>query len=80
MDIFEKGFTEKEYDTLVDYVNFTAKRAKFDGMTDDEVITRYHTLVSIQKVILPKIRAHILELKEVTKAPPAKDSRSRSKK
>jgi hypothetical protein len=72
MDLFERSFTEEEYDTLVDYINFNAKRAKFDSMTDEEVITRYKMLSMIQKNILPKMQAHILELKEVTKAPPAK--------
>jgi hypothetical protein len=79
-ELLARSFTEADYDSLVDYVNFNATRAQFDGMTDEDVIKRYKLLLSIQKTILPKVQAHILELKEIKKAPPAKGSRSRSKK
>jgi len=76
-----KNFTEEDKDKVVEFLNTLATRAEFNKMTTKDIIAYFRLLNFMQGTLLPKIDAHIFEVKEVTKAPPpAKGSRSKSSK
>lgn len=75
-----KHFTEEDRERVVEYLNLVANHAKFTFETK-EVIEYFKLLSHMQRVILPKIEAHVFELKEIQKAQKEKpDVRSRGTK
>ena len=62
-------FNEKDEARLVEFLNFVATNAKFDGM-DVKGIIEFHRLLSwSQQELLPKVKDNILEVKRVIDAP-----------
>jgi hypothetical protein len=59
------GFTEDDYNSLSKFVNFVTRNAEF-RLNVAGNIELYNYLAKIQKELLPKIEAHILEVKSVT--------------
>ena len=62
------NFTEEDKENVVKYLNLVAKNAQFT-MDTQEIIEYFQLLSQMQKVILPKINSHILEIKRVVDAP-----------
>lgn len=60
----EQKFKEEDQKKLVEFLNINTKKAKFEMDTHD-IINYYHLLSYIQKVILPKIEANILEVVDI---------------
>lgn len=63
----DKHFTESDKEKVIAFLNSVAKNAKFN-LSTQEIIEYYGLLSHMQKVILPKIHTHILEIKEVVEA------------
>lgn len=65
-------FTENDQKQLVDFLNFVAMNASFKNKegawTTADTITHFRLLQHMQTVILPKVEAHILEVKSVVPA------------
>lgn len=60
----EGRFNEEDYQKVVEFLNFVAKKAKFEVDTS-EIIKYFGLLSHMQKHVVPKIENHILEVKEV---------------
>jgi hypothetical protein len=60
----ENKFKEEDHKKLIEFLNINTKKAKFEMDTHD-IIKYYHLLSHIQKVILPKIEANILEVVDI---------------
>jgi hypothetical protein len=73
----DKYFTEEDQENLVDFLNMTATKAKFE-MNTAELIKYFKLLSFMQNTLKRKVEGHILELKEVTKAPTPKQSGGRA--
>lgn len=58
-------FKEKDKEQFIEYLNFVAKRAKFDDMTVQDTIKFFGLLSYMQKEILPRIEENILEVKRM---------------
>lgn len=54
-------FKEEDKKKVIDFLNFVAKRAKFDGLNVKEVIEFYGLLSFCQQVLIYKLDAHILD-------------------
>ena len=63
----QNNFTEEDQKKVVEFLNFVAKKAKFE-MDTQEVISYFKSLSYMQQELLPKINANILEVKEVIEA------------
>ena len=59
------GFTEEDKNKLVELLNFIAKKATFDGWKTEDTIQHFKLLSYAQTVLIPKIEANILEIKQV---------------
>jgi len=76
-----KSFSEADKDKVIDFLNLVATKAEFTLKTE-EVIKFYKLLAHMQQIVLPKIDAHILEVKRVVKpdkAEPKKHSKKSKK-
>ena len=62
------AFTEEDKNRVIELLNFIAKRAQFPNWTTDDTVKHFKLLAHMQQVVLPKIEAHILEVKEVVQA------------
>lgn len=60
----ELSFTEEDKQKLIDFLNMTAKHAKFE-LNTQEVIEYFKLLSHMQQKILKKVDANILEVKRV---------------
>ena len=60
----ENKFTEKDKEVLIDFLNHVAKKASLTHSVQ-ESIEFFKLLSHIQKVLMPKIDANILEVKKV---------------
>lgn len=58
------GFTDKDKDRVVDFLNFVSNHATFDIKTP-EIIKYFQLLSFMQKELLPKINNHVLEIKSI---------------
>lgn len=58
------SFTEEDKQKLVEFLNMNAKHAKFE-LNTNELIQYFKLLSHMQKQILPKVEANILEVKRV---------------
>lgn len=63
----KNNFTEEDQKKVIEFLNFVAKKAKFE-MDTQEVISYFKSLSYMQQELLPKINANILEVKEVIEA------------
>ena len=63
----EMSFTEEDKQKVIKYLNMVATHAKFDLKTN-ELIEYFNLLACMQKEILPKLNANILEVKKVVEA------------
>lgn len=63
----KNNFTEEDQKKVIEFLNFVAKKAKFE-MDTQEVISYFRSLSYMQQELLPKINANILEVKEVIEA------------
>lgn len=68
-------FTEEDKKNVIEFLNLIAKHAKFNVDTN-ELISYFRTLAHMQKVILPKIDANILEIIKVVE-PEQKEDKSK---
>ena len=59
-----QSFTEEDRDKLIDFLNHIAKKAEFRHNTE-EALQYVRLLSHMQQVIIPKINANILEVKNV---------------
>lgn len=58
------SFKEEDQAKVVEFLNVIAAKAQFQ-MNTQELIKYFHLLSHMQKVILPKIQNHVLEVKRV---------------
>ena len=63
----EMKFSEEDKQKVIDFLNITAKNAKFEFNTT-EIIQYFKLLSFMQQQLLPKIDANILEIKRVTQS------------
>ena len=70
----ELSFTEEDKQKMVNFLNMIAKHAEFK-MNTGELIEYFRLLSSMQRDILPKIDANILEIKRVIESPESQDSK-----
>lgn len=63
----DTSFTEQDKQKVIEFLNSVAKFATFN-MNTQELISYFKQLSFMQQTLLPKIEAHIFELKEVTTA------------
>jgi hypothetical protein len=74
----ENKFTEDDKKKVIDYLNRVAKSAKFN-LDTMELIEYYQLLSHMQKVILPKIEANILEITKIVEAKPETKAEKKGK-
>ncbi len=67
------SFTEDDEKTLVNFMNMVAKHAEFNLKTED-IIKYFNLLAHMQKEILPKLKANILEVKRVVEPEESEES------
>jgi len=72
------GFTEKDQENLVGFLNFVGSKAKFE-LNTQEVISLMGYLTWAQKELLPKVKSHILEFGEVKRDTPKPRGRGKAK-
>lgn len=63
----DNNFTEEDKQKVIEYMNMTAASGKFT-LSTSEIINYFKLLSHMQKSILPKIDANILEIKRVVEA------------
>lgn len=61
-------FSEEDKQKVVEFLNQVATHARFDVNTS-ELISYFKNLSFMQQVLLPKINANILEIKQIHQAP-----------
>lgn len=61
------NFNEDDKKKVIEFLNTVAKHAKFE-MNTEQVIAYFKLISHMQQVILPKIDANILEVKQVVEA------------
>jgi len=61
------NFTEEDKEKLIKFLNAVADKADFK-MNTMEVIEYFKLLTFMQKILIPKIDKHILEVKKVVQA------------
>ena len=66
-------FKEEDLQNLINYLNFVAKKAKFNDISVEDNIKFFKMLNSIQVDLLPKIKDHIMELNRIIE--PKKESK-----
>jgi hypothetical protein len=74
-----QSFTEEDKKKLVEFVNYVAANATFTHNTQG-VISYFHLLSHMQKSIVPKVEAHILEVKRIVETQPVEPEKKESKK
>lgn len=71
----DNRFTEEDQKKIVEFLNLVATHAEFT-MSTKHLIDYFKLLSFMQNQLLPKVEAHIFEVKKVTE-PEKKDGRSR---
>lgn len=61
------SFKDQDKEKVIEFLNFIAKKAKFDSMTVQDNIEFFKLLSYMQQQLLVKIEEHILEVKKVHK-------------
>lgn len=61
------GFSEKDKEQVVKFLNMVAKHARFN-LDTNELIEYFKLLAHMQQTILPKIDRHVLEIKRVVES------------
>ena len=74
----ENKFTEDDKKKVIEYLNKIAKHAKFT-LDTVELIEYFQLLSHMQKIILPKIEANILEITKIVEAKPETKSEKKGK-
>lgn len=69
-------FTEDDKKKFIDFLNAVATHAKFE-LNTQQLCEYFKLLAHMQQVMLPKIDAHILEIKEMGKLDPTKDTKEK---
>ena len=64
----QNKFTEEDKKKLIDFLNFVAKKAKWETNTQ-EVIEYFKLLSFMQQTLMTKVDANILEIIKVVEAP-----------
>jgi hypothetical protein len=72
----QNTFKDEDKKKLVDFLNFIAEKGKFGDMQVSDVIKFYGLLSYMQKDLLPKIDAHVMEIKQVIEAENQEESES----
>lgn len=62
------GFTEEDEQKLIKFLNLIATHGKFE-LNTQQIIEYFGCLSHMQKIILPKVKANILEVKRVIDPP-----------
>lgn len=60
-------FQEEDKEKFIEFLNMVSKHSKFEMSTTD-LIKYFHLLSHMQKVVLPKLDANILEIRRVVEA------------
>lgn len=68
------SLTENDKKKTIEFVNFIAVHAKFSDMTTQDIIQYYGLLSFVQKTLIPKLEANILEVEQVIEAKPEPES------
>jgi len=58
------NFKEEDKQTMISFLNMVAKHADFK-LNTGELIKYFNLLAQMQKTILPKIEANVLEVKQI---------------
>jgi hypothetical protein len=64
-----KSFTEKDYQNQIDFLNWLNNNAKFE-VDVDGLIKGFGYFSWAQKQLLPKVKSHIFEVKNVVEPEP----------
>jgi len=67
-----KSFSENDKDQVIDFLNLVAEKAEFK-LSTKEIIKFYKLLAHMQQTVLPKISAHIMEIKKIVKPESTKE-------
>jgi hypothetical protein len=59
------SLTKDDKDKLIKYINFVATNARFKNLSTQQVIDYYGMLSFVQKILLPKLEANILEIEQI---------------
>lgn len=65
----ENKFKEEDKQRIIEFLNFIAEKAQFNGLTIADNIKFFKLLNHMQMQIIPKIEANILEIKRVIQPP-----------
>jgi ABC-type uncharacterized transport system ATPase subunit len=65
----ENKFKDDDKEKVIEFLNFIAEKAVFNGLKVQDNIKFFRLLNHMQTQILPKIEANILEIKKITEAP-----------
>jgi len=76
---FPNNFTEKDYEKVVEFLNFIGNRAIFGDWKTEDTIKHFGLLGHMQTTILPKIKANIAEIKKVIEPDDVKTETSKRK-
>lgn len=68
------SFTQDDKERLVKFLNFLGTKAKFDGLSVQDVIDGYSHIAWAQTVLLKKVDAHIMEITRVIEDEPQEDN------
>lgn len=63
------SFKDEDKEKFIEFLNMIAKHASFNLNTKD-LISYFHLLSHMQKILLPKIEQNILEVKRVIETKP----------
>ena len=66
----EMKFKDEDKDKVIEFLNLIATHGKFN-LSTQEVIKYFQLLNYMQKIILPKIDANVMEVKRVIEPPKA---------
>lgn len=63
--MLENKFTDEDKEKIVEFLNFIAVKAQFNNWKTEDSVKHFKLLAHMQQVVLPKIDAHIFEMREV---------------
>lgn len=64
----EDKFSEHDKEKLIEFLNLVAKHADFSDIKLTDIIKIYGALSHVQKEVIPKIQANIMEITKVVEA------------
>lgn len=69
----KQSFTDEDHKKFCEFLNFIAKKAVFNSWNTEDTIQHFKLLAHMQQTILPKIEAHVFEMKELIQTKPTEE-------